>query len=83
MDATTPRPFDRHAHCQAIAAGGGLATLTRHGLGHYRAIVKAGRAAYVAKHGQAAWLALMKTRGWAPRTASPAVDLAIGEYLAA
>ena len=81
--ATAQRRFDRHAHCQAIAAGGGLATLARHGRQHYRTIGAAGRAAYVAKYGQASWVALMREKGWHPRRPDVRVDLALGEYLAA
>ena len=46
-----PRPFDRAAHCQAIAAGGGLATVNRYGVAHMRTIGKAGARATIQAHG--------------------------------
>ena len=76
------KPFDRAAHCAAIAAGGGLATVDRYGVTHMRTIGKAGRAAYVAKYGRASWVALMEKKGWQPRRPDLAVDLALGDYLA-
>ena len=77
-----PRPFDRAAHCQAIAAGGGARTVALYGAQHMRAIGKAGRAAYVARYGRASWVALMQKKGWTPRTPDLAADLAEGRYLA-
>ena len=76
------RRFDRAAHCQAIAAGGGLATVNRHGVAHMRTIGKAGRAAYVAKYGRASWVALVAKKGWQPRRPDLAADLAAGPSLA-
>jgi len=78
-----PRRFDRVAHCQTIAAGGGLATFAKYGRAHYSALGKAGRAATVAAHGEGYWRGLRAVKRWraAPRP-SPALDRAVGEYLA-
>ncbi len=78
-----PLRFDRVAHCQTIAAGGGLTTFAKYGRAHYSALGKAGRAATVAAHGEGYWRGLRAVKRWraAPRP-SPALARAVGEYLA-
>ena len=64
-----PRPFDRAAHCRAIAAGGGQRTVERYGVAHMRTIGKAGARATIARHGLATFRGIVAARGWAgPRT---------------
>ena len=77
------RPFDRAAHCRAIAAGGGARTAALYGTPHMRAIGKAGARATIERHGLATFKGIVAAKGWAgPRRAHLAADLALGEYLA-
>ena len=77
------RPFDRAAHCQAIAAGGGARTVARYGAQHMRAIGKAGARATIAKHGLATFKGIVAAKGWAgPRRPDLLADLAAGRDLA-
>ena len=77
------RPFDRAAHCQAIAAGGGARTVALYGAQHMRTIGKAGARATIQAHGVGYWRGIVEAKGWAgPRTPDLAADLALGEYLA-
>ena len=77
------RPFDRAAHCQAIAAGGGLRTVALYGTQTERIIGKAGAQATTAKHGYWHWLGIVRGKGWAgPQRPDLTTDLALGEYLA-
>ncbi len=78
-----PRRFDRAAHCQAIAAGGGARTVALYGSQHMRAIGKAGARATIKAHGVGYWRGIVAKKGWSgPRTPGLAADLAIGAYLA-
>ncbi len=78
-----PRPFDRAAHCQAIAAGGGQRTVERYGVANVRTIGRTGARATIARHGVGYWQGLVKAKGWAgPRRPDLAADLALGEDLA-
>ena len=78
-----PRPFDRAAHCQAIAAGGGTRTVALYGVAHMRAIGKAGARATICTHGLGYWRGIVTAKGWTgPRTPDLAADLAVGAYLA-
>ena len=75
-----PRTFDRAAHCQAIAAGGGQRTVALYGTQHMRTIGKAGVRATIARHGVGHWRGIVAAKGWAgPRTPDLAADLALGE----
>ena len=76
--SAAPTTFDRAAHCQAIAAGGGARTVAPYGVAHIRAIGKAGARATIRHHGVGFWRGVTTAKGWAgPRTP----DLALGEYL--
>ena len=78
-----PRRFNRAAHCQAIAAGGGQRTVALYGAQHMRAIGNAGARATITRHGLCHWQGIVKQKGWAgPRTPDLAADLALGEELA-
>src|SRR5687768_15142654 len=57
-------PFDRAAHCRAIAAYGGQACLARHGVAHYRAIGTAGARVTIARHGVGYWRGLRSVKRW-------------------
>ena len=77
------RPFDRAAHRQAIAAGGGQRTVERYGARHMRTIGRAGARATIARHGLGTFRGIVKAKGWAgPRRPDLAADLALGEELA-
>ena len=77
------RPFDRAAHCQAIAAGGGARTVALYGTQHMRTIGKAGARATIERHGFGTFAGIVKAKGWTgPRRPDLARDLALGEYLA-
>ncbi len=77
------RPFDRAAHCAAIAGGGGARTVALYGVAHMRAIGKAGARATIRRHGLATFKGIVAAKGWAgPRRPDLAADLAIGAYLA-
>ena len=76
------QPFDRAAHCQAIAAGGAR-TVALYGTQHMRAIGKAGARATIRAHGIGYWRGIVTKKGWAgPRRPDLAADLALGEELA-
>ncbi len=78
-----PRPFDRAAHCQAIAAGGGLRTVALYGHQHMRTIGKAGARATIAKHGVGTFRGIVAAKGWTgPRRPELLADLAVGRDLA-
>ena len=77
------RPFDRAAHCRAIAAGGGARTVALYGAQHMRAIGRAGARATIERHGLATFKGIVAAKGWAgPRRTDLAADLALGAYLA-
>ena len=77
------RRFDRAAHCQAIAAGGGQRTVELYGVAHMRTIGKVGARATIARHGLATFRGIVAAKGWAgPRRPDLAADLALGEELA-
>ncbi len=76
------RPFDRAAHCQAIAAGGGARTVALYGVAHMRTIGKAGARATIRAHGVGYWQGILKKKGCAgPGPPDLAADLALSEYL--
>ena len=78
-----PRPFDRAAHCQAIAAGGGARTVALYGTQHMRAIGRAGARATIERHGLATFRGIVAAKGWAgPRRPDLLADLAAGRDLA-
>jgi hypothetical protein len=73
------RPFDRAAHCQAIAAGGGARTVALYGHQHMRTIGKAGARATIDRHGLATFKGIVKAKGWTgPRRPALLADLAAG-----
>ncbi len=77
-----PRRFDRAAHCQAIAAGGGPRTVALYGAQHMRESGIAGARATIRAHGLATFKGIVKAKGWTGhRTPDLAADLALGEYL--
>ena len=79
----TRQPFDRAAHCHAIAAGGGARTVALYGPQHMRTIGKAGARATMKAHGVGYWQGLLKRKGWAgPRRPNLVADLVLGESLA-
>jgi DnaJ-class molecular chaperone len=57
------RRFDRAAHCQAIASGGGARTVALYGVQHMRTIGKAGARATIKAHGVGYWRGLGKAKG--------------------
>src|SRR3712207_9567818 len=59
-------PFDRAAHCQAIAAGGGARTVALYGAQHMRALGKAGARATITAHGVGYWRGVRPKKGWWP-----------------
>ena len=76
-------PFDRAAHCQAIAAGGGARTVARYGAQPMRAIGRAGARATIGRHGLGTFRGVVKAKGWTgPRRLDLLADLAAGRELA-
>ncbi len=77
------RPFDRAAHCQAIAAGGGARTVALYGAQHMRTIGKAGARATIERHGLSTFTGIITAKGWTgPRRPALLADLATGRDLA-
>jgi hypothetical protein len=75
---TPPATFDRAAHCQAIAAGGGARTVALYGVAHTRAIGTAVARGPIKAHGVGYRRGLVEANGWAgPRKPTLAADLAV------
>jgi hypothetical protein len=73
---------DRTEYLRRIGQTGGMTTLDRYGVNHYRAIGKAGYAVAVARHGKQFVDDILRAKGWTPRRPDLLSDLKAGRQLA-